>query len=71
MFHFAGRILIFVGIVIFAVDALIALLDKAVGIGRFPGDIVVRRRNLRFYFPVTTSIIVSVALSILFWVLRE
>ncbi|HVL37258.1 MAG TPA: DUF2905 domain-containing protein [Burkholderiales bacterium] len=37
------------------------------GLGRLPGDVVVERENFRFYFPITTSIIVSLVLSLLVW----
>jgi hypothetical protein len=39
--------------------------------GRLPGDIVVNRENFRFYFPLTTMIIVSILLSAIFWFLRK
>ena len=39
--------------------------------GRLPGDIVVNRENFRFYFPLTTMIIVSMLLSAIFWFLRK
>jgi len=39
--------------------------------GRLPGDIVVTREDFRFYFPLTTMIIVSILLSVLFWFLRK
>jgi hypothetical protein len=40
-------------------------------LGRLPGDIVVNRDNFRFYFPLTTMIIVSVLLSLIFWLFRR
>ncbi len=40
-------------------------------LGRLPGDIVINRENFRFYFPLTTMIIVSVLLSLIFWLLRK
>jgi hypothetical protein len=40
-------------------------------LGRLPGDIVVNRENFRFYFPLTTMIIVSILLSAIFWFLRK
>ena len=40
-------------------------------LGRLPGDIVVNRENFRFYFPLTTMIIISVLLSLIFWLLRR
>ena len=39
--------------------------------GRLPGDIVIERENFTFYFPFTTSILVSVLLSLLFWLWRK
>lgn len=39
--------------------------------GRLPGDIVVNRENFRFYFPLTTMIIISIALSLIFWLFRK
>ena len=40
-------------------------------LGRLPGDLVVDRENFRFYFPITTMIIVSVVLSLILWFLRR
>jgi hypothetical protein len=39
----------------------------ALGLGRLPGDIVIARGNVRFYFPVVTCLLVSLVLSIVFW----
>jgi hypothetical protein len=58
-----GRLLIIAGLIIAGVGLLITL---GVPIGRLPGDIMVRRGNFSFYFPLTTSIIVSVVLTLLF-----
>ena len=44
---------------------------RAVPFGRLPGDIVIVRDNVRFFFPITTCIIISVGLSILFWLFRK
>ena len=41
------------------------------GLGHLPGDIKVERENFRFYFPLTTSIIISLILTILFWLFRR
>jgi hypothetical protein len=64
-----GRILIFVGLVIALVGLLITL---GLPIGRLPGDILVRRGNFSFYFPLTTSIIASILLTlVLMFLLRR
>ncbi len=41
------------------------------GLGRLPGDIVVKRDNFSFYFPITTCILISALLSFLFWLFRK
>jgi hypothetical protein len=64
------RILIVAGIVLLVAGLLWPLLSR-LGIGRLPGDIVVERENVRFYFPIVTSIIVSIVLSLLFWLFRR
>jgi len=40
-------------------------------LGRLPGDIVVRRDNFSFYFPITTSVLLSLIVSLLIWLLRK
>ena len=41
------------------------------GLGRLPGDIVVERDNFRLYIPITTSLLISVVLSLVFWLLNR
>jgi hypothetical protein len=60
------KLLILLGIVLIAVG-LAWLLGERLGLGRLPGDIVIERENVRIYIPLMTSLIVSVALSLLFW----
>ena len=64
------RLFIGLGIFFLAMGLLWPWLLK-LGLGRLPGDIVFERGNARFYFPLTTSIIVSLLLSLLFWLLRK
>jgi hypothetical protein len=63
-----GRLLIVVGLVIAGAGLLIAF---GVPLGRLPGDVVIRRGSATFYFPLGTSILVSVILTILFAILRR
>jgi len=44
---------------------------RFLGLGRLPGDFVFRGKNVGFYFPLATSILLSVLLTFLFWVLRR
>ena len=62
--------LITAGILLLVAGLLWPWLAK-LGLGRLPGDIVIERGNSRFYFPVTTSIIVSLVLSLILWLLRK
>lgn len=57
------------GGLLFVMGALLAYGGRLWGLGRLPGDIVVQRDNFTFYFPLMTSILVSVLLSLVFWVL--
>ncbi|ADE16866.1 conserved hypothetical protein [Nitrosococcus halophilus Nc 4] len=60
------RLLITLGLILVAIGVLWPWLTK-LGLGRLPGDIVIERENFRFYFPITTSILISLILSLLFW----
>jgi len=63
-----GRLLVVVGLSIAAVGVLVML---GVPFGRLPGDIVVRRPHFSFYFPLSTSIILSILLTLLLALLRR
>jgi hypothetical protein len=63
-----GRVLIVVGIVLVVVGLLVSF---GVPIGRLPGDMTYRRGNFSFYFPLTTSIIASILLTLLMMFLRR
>jgi hypothetical protein len=62
--------LITFGIVCVVLGLLWPLLTK-LGLGRLPGDIAVKKEGFSFYFPVTTSILISVVLSLLLWIFRR
>ena len=63
-----GKLLIAAGLVIAAVGVLVTL---GVPFGRLPGDIVVRRGSFTFYFPIVTSIVLSLLLTLLLGWLRR
>ena len=65
-----GRALIILGLVIAGVGVLVAFADKIPWLGRLPGDIYVKRDNFSFYFPLTTSIVVSVVVSLILYLFR-
>jgi hypothetical protein len=65
-----GKLLVLLGGIIGIVGLALILLGRAnVPIGRLPGDIVYRGKNTTFYFPLATSIVVSVVLSVLLYVI--
>ncbi|GFO61280.1 hypothetical protein GMST_36050 [Geomonas silvestris] len=66
-----GKSLIVIGLVIAAVGVLFNFAGKLPWLGRLPGDIYIKRENFTFYFPLATSIIVSVVLSFVLWLLRK
>ena len=66
-----GRILIFIGLGIIALGLLLTLVGKVPLLGRLPGDIVFRRGNFTLYFPLATSIVLSILLTVILWLFRR
>lgn len=67
-----GKYLLIIGALIAFVGAVIWLLgDRLHWFGNLPGDIRVERENFKFYFPITTMILLSVAGSVLLWLFRK
>jgi hypothetical protein len=65
-----AKTLITIGIVLVIVGLCWPLLQK-LNLGRLPGDFVFKSENFKFYFPLTTSIVISVVLSILYWIFKK
>lgn len=65
-----ARWLITFGIVLILAGLLWPVLQK-IGLGRLPGDVVIERHNFRLYIPLGTSILISVVLTALFWLLHR
>jgi Protein of unknown function (DUF2905) len=61
-----GKFFIILGIVIIAVGIVLLLSGKLPWFGRLPGDIIIRQKNFTFYFPLATSILVSILLTLIF-----
>lgn len=64
------RWLIVLGVVLVLIGLLWPWISK-LGLGKLPGDIAFERNGIRFYFPVTTSIIISIVISIVLWLFRK
>ena len=60
-----GKILMVLGLVLIGLGALLWLGGKIPGIGRLPGDILIKRGNFTLYFPIVTCIIISIVLSLI------
>lgn len=65
-FESLGKLLLVFGIALAVVGALLLFAGKIPWLGRLPGDIAVRRGNWSIYVPLTTSILISVLLTLLF-----
>ena len=66
-----GRLLIVVGLVIAGLGLVLSLGGRIPGLGRLPGDIVIERGGFRFYLPLATSILLSLVLTGVLWLLRR
>jgi hypothetical protein len=66
-----GKMLIIMGLIIAAIGVLFVLAGKIPWLGRLPGDIYIKKENFTLYFPLATSIIVSIVLSLILWLLRR
>ncbi len=66
-----GKILIIFGIFFVVLGLVFVFWGKIPFLGKLPGDIVIKRENFVFYFPITTSILLSVILSIIFYVISK
>ncbi|EFI35624.1 conserved hypothetical protein [Desulfonatronospira thiodismutans ASO3-1] len=67
-----GKILIIIGLVLAAVGLLVLLRDKLPFTpGRLPGDILIKRENFTFYFPLGTCILISAVLTLIFFLWRK
>ncbi len=66
-----GKFLIITGLIIIVLGAILMLAGKVPFIGRLPGDIIIERKNFTFYFPLATSIILSIILTLILWILSK
>lgn len=67
-----GKSLIFVGIMIVLIGVILLFSDKLpFNLGKLPGDISYKKENFSFYFPITTSILISIVLSLLFYLFSK
>lgn len=66
-----GKFVILIGIIIVIIGVVITFFDKVPFPGKLPGDISYKKDNFRFYFPLTSSIIISVVLSLILYIINH
>lgn len=66
-----GKTLILLGVLLIIVGGVFTLGGRIPWFGRLPGDICIQKRNFTLFFPITTSIIISVILSLVFILLKR
>jgi hypothetical protein len=64
-----GKSLVLFGVILALVGMVLMFSDKIPFLGKLPGDIHIKRENVEFYFPVMTSIVLSVLLTLILWVI--
>lgn len=64
-----GKVFLIFGVVITLLGVIMLVYDKIPFVGKLPGDIFIKRKNFSFYFPLGTSILLSVILTILFFII--
>jgi hypothetical protein len=63
-----GRMLIIIGLFVLALGLIVSIGERLpIRLGRLPGDITIRGKNSVFYFPIVTSLLISVILSVILW----
>jgi hypothetical protein len=67
-----GRMLIVLGLIVAALGVLVSLGERLpIRFGRLPGDIVIRGKHSVFYFPLVTSLLLSIVLSVILWLFNR
>ena len=65
-----AKLLMITGITFLIFGALWQFGGNMFNLGKLPGDIILKKENFTFYFPITTAILLSIVLSLLFWVFQ-
>jgi uncharacterized protein HemY len=71
MVDFLGKILIFFGAILIFLGLIFSFAGKIPYFGKLPGDIYIKKENFTFYFPITTCILVSIILSVIFYLISH
>jgi uncharacterized protein HemY len=71
MISYFGKILIFSGFLLILIGLVFSFAGKIPYFGKLPGDIYIKRENFTFYFPITTCILISIIISIIFYLISR
>jgi uncharacterized protein HemY len=71
MISYFGKILIFFGVILILFGLIFSFAGKIPYFGKLPGDIYIKRENFTFYFPITTCILISIIISIIFYLISR
>jgi len=71
MIYSIGKLLVISGIVLAAIGLIVIASSKIPWVGKLPGDILIKREGVTFYFPITTCILVSVILSFVLFIINK
>jgi len=71
MIEFFGKTLIFFGAILILLGLIFSFAEKIPYFGRLPGDILIKKENFTFYFPLGTSILISIILSVVFYLISR
>ncbi len=66
-----ARYLIIIGVILVGIGVALWLAPKVPWLGRLPGDIIIRRERFTFYFPLGTCILISLVLTLIFYLFRK
>ena len=66
-----GRSLIIMGLLLVAAGLVISFAPRIPWLGKLPGDIFIKKENFSFYFPLASSILISILISFLLWLFRR
>jgi len=66
-----ARVIIIVGIVLIVIGFILLGIQKLPFLGKLPGDILIKRENFTFYFPLATSIIISILISLVLYLISK
>jgi hypothetical protein len=69
--QYIGKFLVLLGLIVAALGGLLLISGKITWIGKLPGDILIQRKNFTFYFPLATSILLSLILTLVFWLMEK